>query len=112
MAQEAQRKLPPYTKRYREFWHSERAAAWLYRKLAELADEDGAKTFEALANAEESHAAHWEELLRKSGITDLQFERPPLREGVIAFAAGKFGLERVLPTLMRLEAADAGKTLA
>lgn len=101
----------PYLKRYRGFWMSERAAAWLYRALAKLADEEGAKTLERLARAEDTHASHWEELLRKSGVEDLRFDSPPWRERILVWLASRFGFERVLPTLIRLEAADAGKYL-
>jgi VIT1/CCC1 family predicted Fe2+/Mn2+ transporter len=114
MAQEVdtdKRRLPPYLKKYREFWMSERAAAWLYRALAKFADEEGAQTLERLARAEDSHANHWEALLRRSGVEDLKFGRAPRRERFLVWVASRFGLERVLPMLIRLEAADAGKYL-
>lgn len=101
------RREPPFVKRYREFWVAEQAAAWLYRSLAELADEEGAATLRELAEAEDRHAAHWATLLERSGIRDLQFRRPPWRERVLAWVARRFGLEKILPTLVRLEAADA-----
>ena len=87
----------------------ERAAAWLYRSLAELADDDSKDALVKLAEAEDRHAAHWEELLRRSGIADLSFERAPRRERTLLWIAKRFGFERVLPVLIRLEAKDAGK---
>ncbi|HVL32378.1 MAG TPA: VIT1/CCC1 transporter family protein [Actinomycetota bacterium] len=103
------RRETPYVKRYREFWFAERTAAWLYRQLAEIADEDSAKTLHRLAQAEDIHAGHWEQLLERSGVTNLRFTRPPWRERVLARIARRFGLETVLPILVRLEAADASK---
>jgi vacuolar iron transporter family protein len=102
---------PGYLKRYRDFWTGERAAAWLYRALAEHADEESAKTLRRLADAEDTHAAHWEDILRKSGRVDLTFDKPPWRERVLAWIGHHFGIERVLPMLIKLEAADAGKYL-
>ena len=103
------RREPPFVKKYREFWEAERAAAWLYRSLAELADEEGAATLHELAEAEDRHAAYWASLLNRSGISDLEFRGPPWRERVLNWVATRFGLEKVLPTLVKLEAADARK---
>jgi VIT1/CCC1 family predicted Fe2+/Mn2+ transporter len=99
----------PYLKRYREFWAAERAAAWLYRELAKVADEQSAETLERLAQAEDVHAGHWEQLLKRSGIDGLTFTKAPWRERTLARLARRFGLESILPTLVRLEAADARK---
>lgn len=107
----AKRRESPYLKRYREFWMAERAAAWLYRKLADVAGEPSAATLHKLADAEDSHAAHWQELLSRAGVEDLAFTKPPRRERFLAWWARRFGLEAVLPMLVRLEAADAGKYL-
>lgn len=103
------RREAPYLKRYREYWLGEQSAAWLYRKLAEVADEEGARTLHRLADAEDRHASHWAELLAKAGVEDLRFEGPPRRERILAWAARHFGIEKILPTLIRLEAADARK---
>ena len=105
----AKRRELPFVKKYREFWVAEQAAAWLYRSLAELADEEGAATLRELAEAEDRHAAYWASLLERSGIRDLEFRRPPWRERFLAWVARRFGLEKVLPTLVKLEAADARK---
>jgi VIT1/CCC1 family predicted Fe2+/Mn2+ transporter len=103
------RREPPYLKRYRQFWESEMSAAWLYRALASSTDEEGASTLVKLAEAEEKHAGHWADLIRKSGGAEFDYSGPPLRERVLARLARRFGLEFVLPVLVRLEAADARK---
>ena len=103
------RREAPYLKRYREYWASEQSAAWLYRALAEVTDEEGAALLRRLADAEDRHAAHWANLLRQAGVDELKFEGPPRRERILAWLARRFGVERVLPTLIRLEAADARK---
>ena len=106
---DSKRREVPYVKRYREYWESERGAAWLYRKLAEVSDQDSAETLVRLAEAEERHAAHWADLLAKAGVEGLEFPGPPRRERFLAWMAGRFGVEHVLPILIRLEAADARK---
>lgn len=105
------RKDAPYIKRYRTFYEHELAAAWLYRKLADLAGEDDAKTLKRLADAEDSHAAHWADLLRQANSHIPAFDGAPRRERTLAWIAKRFGLNTVLPMLVRLEAADAGKYL-
>ena len=105
----AKRREVPYLKRYRDYWMSEQSAAWLYRKLAEVTDEEGAATLRRLAEAEERHAGHWADLLKKAGIEDLSYQGPPRRERFLAWLARRFGVEHVLPILIRLEAADARK---
>jgi len=103
------RREVPYVKRYRDYWLSEQSAAWLYRKLAEATDEEGAATLVRLAEAEERHAGHWADMLAKAGVTDLDYPGPPRRERFLAWLAKRFGIEHVLPILIRLEAADARK---
>lgn len=109
--QPSRRREPPYLKKYRDFWLSECSAAWLYRALAEFSDEAGATTLNKLAAAEDLHAGHWAELLKRSGVEDLSFDGPPWRERMLVRIARRFGIERVVPMLIRLEAADAGKYL-
>jgi len=101
---------PPFAKKYRDFWFHEQAAAWLYRQLADVAEDSDAKTLRMLAEVEDKHASHWAKLLEKMGdTTELTFNGPPRRERVLAFVARKWGVEKVLPSLIRAEAADAGK---
>lgn len=101
----------PHVKRYREFHKMEVAAAWLYRELAKVATPRDASTLERLAAAEDEHARHWATFLERSGIEVPAFTRAPRRERAFAWIARRFGLDAVLPYLVRLEAADAGKYL-
>lgn len=104
---------PPFAKKYLEFWQQERAAAWLYRELAKLSEGDDAEILEKLADAEDKHATHWEALVRRAnGADGLHFDRAPRRERTIAWIAKRWGVEKVLPQLIRAEAADAGKYLS
>jgi VIT1/CCC1 family predicted Fe2+/Mn2+ transporter len=109
-AVETRKGEPPFAKRYRDFWFHEQAAAWLYRQLADLANEQDAKTLRMLADVEDKHAGHWAALLERMGEGDgLTFTGPPRRERVLAFVARRWGVEKILPSLIRAEAADAGK---
>jgi len=85
----------------------------LYRALADVAEgERDAATLRTLAEAEERHAGHWKDLLAKStSVDDLSFGKPPRRERFLAWVGGRFGVDKVLPMLIKLEAADAGKYL-
>jgi vacuolar iron transporter family protein len=105
----SKRREVPYVSRYRDYWESEQSAAWLYRSLAAHTDPDGAATLVRLAEAEERHAGHWAQLLEKAGVSDLSYSGPPRRERFLAWLARRFGVEHVLPILIRLEAADARK---
>jgi VIT1/CCC1 family predicted Fe2+/Mn2+ transporter len=107
----AARKEAPYLKRYREFYTAEMSAAWLYRKLAEIAEGSDVETLERLAAAEVLHANHWADLIKRAEMVVPEFTRPPRRERTLAWIAKRFGLESVLPMLVKLEAADAGKYL-
>lgn len=105
------RREAPFTKRYRDFWMQEQAAAWLYRALAEHAEERDAVALRKLADAEDRHAAHWKDLVERSSGEPLSFDKPPRRERFLAWVGKRWGVEKVLPMLIRLEAADAGKYL-
>jgi len=106
---DTKRREVPYVKRYRDYWESEQSAAWLYRKLADLSDQETAVTLRRLADAEDRHAGHWADLLAQAGVEDLKYDGPPRRERTLAWLARRFGVERILPFLIRLEAADARK---
>lgn len=95
-------------RRYREFWRDELRAAHLYRSLAAVAG-DRRDVFEALAATEERHAAHWRGLLAEGGITELAPPRPGLREVVLPWLGRLFGVDAVLPVVIRAEAADADR---
>lgn len=105
------RREAPHVKRYREFHKMEVAAAWLYRELAKVAGTRDATTLQRLADAEDEHARHWAAFLVKSGIDVPAFTRAPRRERTFAWIARRWGIDAVLPYLVRLEAADAGKYL-
>ncbi|MBW3562808.1 MAG: VIT1/CCC1 family protein [Actinobacteria bacterium] len=95
--------------RFREFWEDELQAAALYRALAETVDGDRREVFLELADTEERHAAHWADLLRDEGVEDLDPPAPSLRTRTLAAAGRRFGVEAVLPVVIRAEAADADK---
>jgi VIT1/CCC1 family predicted Fe2+/Mn2+ transporter len=94
---------------FREMWVDELESAALYRTLAETADPRRRQVLNALAASEERHAAHWERLLRESGISDLHRPRPSARIRMLSFLARRFGAKAVLPFVLRLEAADAAR---
>jgi vacuolar iron transporter family protein len=91
--------------RFEELWRDERAAARLYRELAAAAGEERRGLFERLAATEERHARHWADLLAAAG-REPRSERFPWRERVLLWAARRFGVDRVLPAIIRAEAAD------
>jgi vacuolar iron transporter family protein len=101
--------LDPEVAQFREMWADELGGAALYRALAEHADERRRPIFLALAEAEERHAAHWAERMRKAGIVDLKPPRLPFRIRVLRRLAHLVGTEAVLPIVLRAEAADADK---
>jgi VIT1/CCC1 family predicted Fe2+/Mn2+ transporter len=101
--------LDPEVAKYREMWTAELGGAALYRALADHADERRRPIFLSLAEAEERHAAHWAERMRRSGVTDLKPPRLPFRIRVLRRLAGLLGTEAVLPIVLRAEAADADK---
>ena len=74
------RREVPYVKRYRDYWLSEQSAAWLYRALADAADQETAATLSLLAEAEERHASHWAKLLAQAGAGEPTFPGPPRRD--------------------------------
>lgn len=91
--------------RYRTYWADEQAAAALYRGLAELADPTRQQVFARLAEVEERHAAHWAQLLADAGVKP-RHPRTPLRVRFLLRAARRFGVDAVLPQVVRMEAAD------
>lgn len=90
---------------YEMLWADEKSAAHLYRGLAELADDDRRELFEELAETEERHAAHWEQLLAAGGV-DVGSPGVPRRTRVLLWAARVFGVDRVLPAIIRAERSD------
>lgn len=90
---------------FEDWWRAERAAAWLYRELAELAGEDRRPLFKRLAVTEERHAEHWAGLLADAGRHPQPSPRP-WRHRVLVWAARRVGVDRVLPAVVRAEAAE------
>jgi vacuolar iron transporter family protein len=91
--------------RFEEFWRDERAAAALYRDLADLVDDERRELFAELAGHEERHAEHWAGLLRTEGRQPADAGRP-WRDRLLVWAARRFGVDRVMPIVIRAEAAD------
>lgn len=93
---------------YLRLWRDEQHAAALYRELATLSDGDRRAVFLELAEVEEQHAAHWGRLLEAAGETPT-LGRRPLRTRMLHISARRFGVDRVLPTIIKAEAADSGR---
>lgn len=95
-------------KLFLELWRDEKHAAALYRTLAEMADAERRLIFLELAEVEDRHAAHWEDLLGKAGVTPT-LDRTPWRARVLLARARRFGVDQVLPAIIRAEASDSGR---
>ena len=95
-------------RRFAQYHEDELQAAMLYRGLAAL-DEDGHEILTRLAEAEERHAAHWRALLQRHGVTVKERSTPAVRTRLLLLVARWFGVERVLPVVIRAEASDASK---
>jgi len=93
---------------YLRLWRDEQHAAALYRELAALSEGDRRTVFGELAEVEEQHAAHWGRLLEAAGRTPT-LGRRPLRTRMLYISARRFGVDRVLPTIIKAEAADSGR---
>jgi VIT1/CCC1 family predicted Fe2+/Mn2+ transporter len=63
---------------------------------------------ERLAEAEERHAAHWQNVLAERGVT-LKPRKTSHRTRLLKFMARHFGAHSVLPLVLRAEANDAAK---
>ena len=96
---------PSDTELFRELYADEKAAAQLYRGLAEIAGEGHDAIFTELAETEERHAEHWAGLLREAGEA-VPTTTVPLRTRLLLWTARRFGIARVLPTIIRSERAD------
>jgi VIT1/CCC1 family predicted Fe2+/Mn2+ transporter len=94
---------------FQEMRGDELDSAALYRVLADASDGRRRDVLNRLAEAEERHARHWENLLREAGVTEFPPEKRTVRTKVLSALAKRFGAEAVLPMVLRLEAADAAK---
>ncbi|HVL91619.1 MAG TPA: VIT1/CCC1 transporter family protein [Actinomycetota bacterium] len=103
------RATPDQIRRWTAYYEDELAGAALYRALAAAADSEARReVFSKLAGFEEKHAAHWESLLRLAGVEPLP-PRVGMRVKVLGWVARTFGVESVLPVVLRAESADAAK---
>jgi VIT1/CCC1 family predicted Fe2+/Mn2+ transporter len=94
--------------RLQAMYADELAGGTLFRGLAGYADDPRRAVFLQLADAEERHAEHWAQLLRKEGV-DPKRPRVPFRVKALCFLARHFGTEAVLPLMLRTEAAEADR---
>lgn len=99
---------PATLRRFAEYHADEVQAALLYRGLADL-DPSRAEVLRRLAEAEERHAEHWRAILATHGVASAPPARPTLRTRTLLLVARRFGVERVLPVVIRAEAADASR---
>ncbi len=88
-------------RRWRRYLAEERAEAAVYRELATRKAGEEREILLRLAQAEDRHAAHWEELLGDNIGLPL---RPRLGSRVLTFLAGRFGSVFVLTLAQRAEA--------
>ncbi len=95
-------------RRFTQYHEDELQAALLYRGLAAI-DDDGREVLVRLAEAEERHAAHWRRLLDQHGVTVADQTTLAVRTRLLLLTARWFGVDRVLPVVIRAEASDATK---
>jgi VIT1/CCC1 family predicted Fe2+/Mn2+ transporter len=95
-------------RRFRQYHEDELQAALLYRGLAEL-DAEKRDVLLRLAEAEERHAAHWRTILADHDVDVSADAQPSLHTRWLLATARRMGVERVLPIIIRAEAADASK---
>ena len=90
-------------RRYRDYLKAELEAAGIYGALAETEPDPGrAEVFRKLVAAEMRHATRWAERLGMDP-EDIRPERSALKTRAVGWSARLFGVERVLPILLREE---------
>lgn len=93
--------------RYLENWQDEIESAFLYRALASAEKQPAlAEVYRKLALTEETHAAFWEEKLRRAGYR-LPKRRIGWRTRALAQFAKWFSPQFVLPTVNAMEQVDS-----
>lgn len=102
-------RLDREARRFYEFWADEMAAATMYRGIADVCEDEQREVFLSLAETEERHAAHWERILHDRGVERLPRLKLPLRARWLPRLARWFGVQAVLPIVLRGEAEDADK---
>jgi vacuolar iron transporter family protein len=95
-------------KHWRDMLASERDAAALYSRLADVETGERQEIFRELASIELKHAAHWEGKLRNAGAAIPADRGPSLRTRLLGTAASRLSVKTVLPMIERAEKADAG----
>jgi vacuolar iron transporter family protein len=93
---------------WRDMLASERDAAALYSRLADVETGERQEIFRELASIELKHAAHWEGKLRDAGAAIPADRGPSLRTRLLGTAASHLSVETILPLIERAEKADAG----
>lgn len=97
---------PDELERFRRNRQEEVDSAFQYRAMAKgEKDASLARVYLALAEAEEKHAAFWEERLRQAGDA-IAPRRPSWRARTLAQVASRFGAGLVLPTVASREYVD------
>lgn len=91
-------------RRWRRYLAEERAEAAVYRELAGRREGEEREIFLKLAQAEDRHAAHWEELLGDRIGLPL---RPRIGSRLLTILASRFGSVFVLTLAQRAEARSA-----
>src|SRR5260370_3820896 len=94
--------------RWRQLLASERDAAALYARLAEIETGERRKIFEELADVERTHAAHWEGKLRGAGAAVPEPGQPSPRTRLLATAARPLSPGPRPPLIVRAEPTVAG----
>ncbi len=86
--------------------HEEVDAAFLYRKLAGLIDDESRKNiYLRLADVEDKHIAAWKDLIIKNNM-EVGEVKPSLKAQALAWSAKKFGTALLSRALMKEEATE------
>ncbi len=89
--------------------NDEQNGAYLYDALAKVEkDPRLAEVYRRMADVERKHAAEWTERLKADEVAPPAF-KPNWRIRMLAWAAGRFGVAAILPTVMGFEQKDTRK---
>lgn len=95
--------------RYLHYLANERAAAHMYRKLAEMTTGDRRDALLELATIEDRHASHWMALLHTAGVAIPPDDgRLDVDDAALVHRARQLGIEAVLGDLEQAERDGAG----
>jgi VIT1/CCC1 family predicted Fe2+/Mn2+ transporter len=99
------------TKRLLEHWQDEGDFHFLYQKLERVEDDSDRRAFFAdMAAIELRHQEIFADLLEQQGVVPPAFH-PALRVRLLALVARRFGIETVLPLIIRSEANETQEYL-